>query len=110
MALRLREASSSDYPPERKKTPARAGGMVLLRARAVLVAISYSLTLALSALVDPGVTMLGLRRHPSQKMWLSCKALTTAAKTFSVTFWQTSIEWLPSARISGSTMGTSPLA
>jgi len=42
--------------------------------------------LLLSGLVDPGVTILGLSRHPSKKTLFSFKALKTAAKTFSVTF------------------------
>lgn len=56
----------------------------------------------------PGVTMLGFKRHPSKKMFWSYKALKTADKTLSVTFWETSMEWVPSTKISGSTIGTSP--
>lgn len=91
-------------------TPTNAGGAVLLKARAVLYPTSDGVTLALSGLVDPDVTMFGLRRHPSRKMLFSFNALNVAAKTLSVTFWQTSMEWSPSARISGSTMGTSPFS
>lgn len=117
MAFKFNEASSSDYPPERNLiniiytvTPTKAGGTVLLRAKAVLYPISYGVTLLLSGLVDPGVTMFGLRRQPSKKILFSFKALKTAAKTLSVTFWHTSIEWSPSAKISGSTIGTNPFS
>jgi hypothetical protein len=54
--------------------------------------------------------MLGLRRQPSKKMCWSWRALKTKERTLSVTFWQTSMEWVPSQRISGSTMGTSPFS
>lgn len=67
-------------------TPTSAGGTVLLKARAVLCAISTAVTLFLSGLVDPGVTMLGFKRHPSRKMLFSLSALNTAANTLSVTF------------------------
>jgi hypothetical protein len=86
MALRLSDASSSDYPPDKNMTPTKAGGTVLLRARAVLYPTSEGVTLVLSGLVDPGVTMLGLSKHPSRKMLFSAKALKTAASTLSVTF------------------------
>lgn len=67
-------------------TPTRAGGTVLLRAKAVLYPISYGVTLLLSAFVDPGVTIFGLSKHPSKKILFSLSALKTAAKTLSVTF------------------------
>jgi len=35
------EASSSDYPPDKKQTPTKAGTAVLERATTVLVAISW---------------------------------------------------------------------
>lgn len=82
--------------------------MVLERAMTVLVAISY--VEALFGHLIPGVTMFGFNKHPSQKILLSYKTLTTTAKTFSVTFYETSIEWSPSAKISGSTIGTKPLS
>lgn len=66
--------------------------------------------LFLSGLFDPAVTILGLRRQPSKNTLFSFNALKTAANTFSVTFWHISIEWSPSAKISGSTIGTSPLS
>ena len=69
-----------------KKTPTRAGGMVLLNAVAVLAAISYGVTLALPGLVDPLVTILGFKRHPSKNTFYSYKALVQADKTLSVTF------------------------
>jgi hypothetical protein len=86
IAFKFNEASSSDYPPERNVTPTNAGGTVLLKAKAVLYPISYGVTLLLSELVDPGVTMFGLRRQPSKKILFSFKALKTAASTLSVTF------------------------
>ena len=46
MALRLTEASSSDWPPERNTTPGMAGGTV--RASAVTVALATSSGLALT--------------------------------------------------------------
>jgi hypothetical protein len=69
MALRFLEASSSLYPPERKHTPTKAGTTVLDKAMTVLLAISSLEILALSGLLDPGVTMLGLSKHPSKKIF-----------------------------------------
>jgi len=43
--LRLREASSSDCPPERKVTPGRDGTIVLERVLTVYQAISYGVAL-----------------------------------------------------------------
>jgi len=54
--------------------------------------------------------MLGLSNIPSKKTLLSARALNTAALTFSVTFWQVSMECEPSVKISGSTMGASPFS
>jgi hypothetical protein len=36
IALRFKLASSSDYPPDKKKMPGTAGGTVLEKAKAVL--------------------------------------------------------------------------
>ena len=83
MAFRLTEASSSDWPPERKTTPGMAGGTVL--ERAVTVAFPTSAGVALTPEDWPGVTMLGLRRVPSRYTWWSLRALYTAASTVSVT-------------------------
>lgn len=66
--------------------------------------------LGFSAFLDPGVTMLGFNRQPSKKMFWSYKALNTTDRTFSVTFWECSMEWVPSTKISGSTMGTNPFS
>lgn len=66
------------------KTPTRAGGIV--RESAVTVRVAISAAEALTTALEPEVTMLGLRKHPSQKMLLSWRALTTAVRTFSVTF------------------------
>jgi len=56
------------------------------------------------------ITILGFKSIPSKKTLLSLKALKTAALTFSVTLWQSMIEWGPSVKISGSTMGASPFS
>jgi len=58
------EASSSDYPPDRKTTPVKAGTMDLERVLTVYQAISLALDLL--GFDWPGVTILGLRRHPSR--------------------------------------------
>lgn len=57
--------------------------MVLERAVTVLMAISYAVAFCPEVL--PGVTMLGFKRHPSQKMLFSYNAFTTEASTLSVT-------------------------
>ena len=108
MALRLTEASSSDCPPDRKTTPGMAGGTVL--DNAVTVALPTSAGEALTAADWPGVTMLGLSREPSRYTWWSLRALYTAARTVSVTFWHRSRLWSPSHNTSGSTIGTIPAA
>jgi len=89
IALRLREASSSDCPPERKVTPGRAGTMVLESVLTVYHAISCGL--ALFVQLAPGVTMFGLRRRPSiKRCWLKSSSM-TAEKTLSDTAAQVSI-------------------
>lgn len=74
------------------------------------MATSSGVMVGLEACLDPGVTMLGFNKQPSKKMFWSYKALNTADKTLSVTFWQCSMEWVPSDKISGSTMGTKPFS
>jgi hypothetical protein len=66
ISLRLTEASSSDYPPERKTIPGRAGTIVLDNVLTVYQAISKEVDLL--GFSEPGVTMFGLRRHPSIMM------------------------------------------
>lgn len=56
----MTDASSSDYPPDKNVIPTHAGKIDLDKATAVLKAISYGVTLALSGLVDPAVTIFGL--------------------------------------------------
>jgi len=85
-AFKLIVASSSLWPPERKKMPTNAGGTVLDKARTVLAPISSALIFSLPALYLPGVTILGFKIHPSRKTLLSFKALKVAARTFSVIF------------------------
>jgi len=63
-----------------------------------------------SAQSVPGVHMLGLRRSPSMRHFWSMRAFITAEKTFSEASAQSSMVWVPSARISGSTMGQSPFS
>jgi len=60
MAFKFKDASSSDYPPDKKVIPTQAGKIDLDKATAVLKAISWEVTLALSGFVDPGVTIFGL--------------------------------------------------
>lgn len=86
MAFKFKEASSSDYPPDKKVTPTKAGTTVLDKATTVLVAISSEVILGLSAFLDPAVTMLGFNKHPSKKIFYYYKALKTADKTLSVIF------------------------
>lgn len=69
MAFKLREASSSDCPPDKKQTPTKAGTTVLDKAVTVLMAIWSAVTKFLSGNYVPGVTMLGFKRHPSKKMF-----------------------------------------
>lgn len=108
IAFKFKLASSSDYPPDKKTIPGTAGTTVLEKAKAVLKPISWGL--AFTGCVDPYVTIFGLSIIPSKKTLLSDNALKTAALTFSVTLWQTSIEWGPSERISGSTIGARPFS
>jgi len=110
ISSRLCDASSSDYPPDKNMIPGTAGTTVLNMAITVFSPISLAETLALFGSVLPGVTILGLRSIPSKKMLLSCNALNTEAKTFYDTAKHLSIEWLPSDKISGSTIGTKPFA
>jgi hypothetical protein len=67
-------------------TPTKAGTTVLLKAMQVLVAISWGVVVALLGCLDPGVTILGFKRHPSKKMLLSWRALNVNERTLSVTF------------------------
>ena len=64
ISFKLSVASSSDWPPERKVTALRAGGIVLERVLTVNHAISLEETLVGQS--APGVTMLGLRKQPSR--------------------------------------------
>lgn len=89
MAFRLSEASSSDWPPERKVTPGRAPTIVLDKVLTVYQAISSAL--ALFGQEAPGVTMLGFKRRPSIKRFCLNSSYMTAEKTRSDTSAQTSI-------------------
>jgi len=63
MALKYKEASSSEDPPDKKVTPGRAGTIVLDKVLTVYIAISPAV--ALVACACPGVTIFGFKRHPS---------------------------------------------
>jgi hypothetical protein len=63
IAFRLSEASSSDYPPDKKVIPGSAGTIVLDKVLTVYHAISSGLLR--SGQSDPGVNMLGLSKVPS---------------------------------------------
>jgi len=78
IAFKFKEASSSDYPPLKKVIPTTAAPTDLDKATAVLKAISSAVTLALSGLVEPGVTMFGLYNIPSKNKLLSRRAWLTA--------------------------------
>ncbi len=56
------------------KIPTQAGKIDLLKATAVLNPISYGVILALSGLVEPGVTIFGLYNIPSKNKLFSTKA------------------------------------
>lgn len=107
IAFKKTVAYSSENPPDKKLMVGRADGIVLRRVLTVFHATSAGSGAGPS---NPGVTMLGLSMHPSHKIWLSCRAFTQAACTLSVTAALTSMSWVPSAKISGSTIGQSPLA
>lgn len=108
IAERLRDASSSDYPPDKKVTPGRAGTIDLERVLTVIQAISCGLDLSLHE--APGVTMFGLRRSPSIKSFYAKSCCITAVKTLSETSAQTLMSCSPSCKISGSIIGTSPFS
>ena len=106
IAFKLREACSSDCPPDKKVTPGSAGTMVRDRVLTVIQAISWGVERSLHS--APGVTMLGLRRSPSiKRCWLKSSCM-TAVKTLSETEAHTLMSWSPSYKISGSIIGTSP--
>lgn len=83
MEFRFYEASSSDYPPDKKTTPGNAGTIVLERVLTVYHAI-YSLV-AFSRQVAPGVTIFGFNKSPSIKSLCSNNCAMTAEKTLSDT-------------------------
>lgn len=85
----MSEASSSDYPPDKKVIPGRAGTIVRESVLNVYHAISYALFL--SGQFAPGVTIFGLSKVPSIIRLCSIIAFITAVKTLSETSAQTSI-------------------
>jgi len=110
MASNSNVASSSLWPPDKNTIPGTAGTTVLDKAARVLWATSVAVILSLLGSVYPGVTIFGFNNIPSKKIWLSWSALKTAAKTFYEICKHLSIEWFPSLRISGSTIGTNPFS
>ena len=94
IALRQREASSSDDPPDKNVTAGRAGTIVLERVRTVSHAISFGFDLFEHE--APGVTIFGFNKSPSiSKCYLNNSAI-TADKTLSVISALTSILCSPS--------------
>lgn len=89
IALRLSEASSSDYPPDKKVIPGSAGTIERDKVLTVNHAISYGLLR--SGQPEPGVTMLGLSKVPSIIKWCFNIACITAVNTRSDTSAQISI-------------------
>jgi len=83
------DASSSDYPPDKKTTPGRAGTIVLDKVLTVYHAISAGEFL--SGHSEPGVTILGFKRQPSMMTLCSRRAFMHAAKTLSEASAQTSM-------------------
>jgi hypothetical protein len=106
IAFKFNDASSSDYPPDKKTTPGKAGTIVLDKVLTVYQAI-YS-AVALSGQLAPGVTMFGFNKRPSIKSLCSNNYYITAENTLSDTSAHSSILWVPSWRISGSIIGASP--
>lgn len=88
IAFKKRVACSSENPPDKKLIVGRAGGIVLLKVLTVYQATSAGSGFGPS---NPGVHMLGLSIHPSHRILLSCRAFTTAAKTYSLTLAHVSI-------------------
>ena len=89
MAFKFKDASSSDYPPERKTTLGKAGTIDLERVLTVNQAIS-----SLEALFGheaPGVTIFGLSMRPSMRSLCLKSCCITAEKTLSDTSAHTSI-------------------
>merc|ERR1719171_2444997 len=108
MALRLRVDSSSDWPPDRNMIPGTAGGTLLLSILGVYSAmVSGEHLVPLSA---PGATMDGLSRIPSKRTSWSARYLKVWAQVLLATSRVVSMSCSPSSKISGSTMGTSPLS
>lgn len=94
IAFKFSDASSSDYPPDKKTTPGNAGTIVRDRVLTVYQAI-YS-EVALSGQLAPGVTIFGFNNRPSIKSLCSNNYCITAEKTLSDTSAHTSILWVPS--------------
>ena len=85
LLLIILQIRTKDYKEYNTTTPTKAGGTVLLNAKAVLYPISAAVTLALSGFYDPGVTIFGFNNAPSKKTLFYANALKTADRTLSVT-------------------------
>mmetsp|Transcript_2008 Transcript_2008/g.5275 ORF Transcript_2008/g.5275 Transcript_2008/m.5275 type:complete len:315 (-) Transcript_2008:556-1500(-) len=106
MAFRFTVASSSLCPPLRNMTPGMAAGTVRRSAATVCAAISEGVALVL--LSTPGRTICGLSRQPSSSTEWCHRREVHALSTRSATSCDRWMVWLPSMRISGSTIGTRP--
>jgi hypothetical protein len=94
IAFKCKEASSSDYPPDKKVTAGNAGTIVLDRVLTVIHATSSGDFL--SGHSAPGVTIFGLSKVPSIISLWSIIAFITAANTLSDTSAHLSMVCLPS--------------
>ena len=88
--------------------PGIAGTYILDKVLTVYQAISYADFF--SAEEDPGVTIFGLINNPSSRSLCSMRLYITYLKTLSDASAQTSMEWSPSVKISGSMIGTKPFS
>jgi len=89
ISFKLREASSSDWPPDKNTIPGIAGTIVLERVLTVNQATSAGVFFLVQ--LAPAVTMLGLSKSPSRIKWWSMRALLTAENTISETLAHSSI-------------------
>ena len=95
---------TSDWPPERKTTPATSAGTWSRKTRTVAAATSSG-----PACVEasaPDSTMFTLRSEPARSTRCAASCSYSASSVRAVAAAHASIEWSPSIRISGSTIGT----
>mmetsp|Transcript_3736 Transcript_3736/g.8325 ORF Transcript_3736/g.8325 Transcript_3736/m.8325 type:complete len:287 (+) Transcript_3736:38-898(+) len=109
-ACKLRAASSSVWPPDRKTTPGIAGGTVRMSVRTVKEATRSVCSTPPPPRDLPGVTIEHFSSAPSMTTPCMCMAANSAESTTSFARAAASAEWSPSMSTSGSTIGTSPSA